>query len=469
MNLQRFILTTVLTLFLASTYAQKGVEDMSKYGHGEDSSNCIINLSLFKEYAKQKNYADALSPWTLCYNECPISSIYIYLYGEDIIKWEMKQASSDEEKEEKFNKLMGLYDQRIKYNKYFGKTNSSRYPEGYILLKKALDFYAIKGKTTSGQKESMEMFEAGIKMIGTKFYSRNTATVLQSVQNYMGINFDLYARDEIRGEQLINNYDKIQNYLSAIIPHQDNYADDINKMKDIFESNFVNTGAADCETMETLFAAKIKESPEDQELLNKVLNMLEKTECTDSELFYSASERLHNLAPSSASAYGMAKMYLSIGKEDIDKALEFYNEAIELAEDDDRKAMYYYSVAFIQFSKKADFITARNLARKAIQLKSGWGDPYILIGQMYAQSAQKQQLGSKDIENQAGFWAAVDMFEKAKQVDPEARAEAEKNITIYKNYFPNKEKIFFEEGYDLSKPVRVGGWINETTICRPRE
>lgn len=285
----------------------------------------------------------------------------------------------------------------------------------------------------------------------------------------MAINFDLYQRDEIRGEVLINNYDKIQNHLSKIKPYQKGSAEDIEKMKNIFESNFVNSGAADCETMEKLFADKLALEPDNKELLNKILDMLDKTDCTDSELYYAASEKLHALEPSAASAYGMAKMYISIGKEDIPKALEYFDEAIALEQNDDKKARYYYQVAFIQFSKIKNFIKARDYARKAIQLKAAWGDPYILIGQMYAVSAQKHELGGKDIENLAGFWAAVDKFEKAKQIDPEAKAEANKNINIYSQYFPRTEDIFIAEGFDLNKPVRVGGWINETTICRPKK
>ena len=160
-------------------------------------------------------------------------------------------------------------------------------------------------------------------------------------------------------------------------------------------------------------------------------------------------------------------MYLK--NQDIDKALEYYDQALELEEDNSRKADYLYQMAFIIFSKKNDYVKARSLAKQAIGYKPNWGAPYILIGQMYAVSAQKQEIGSKDIENQAGFWAAVDKFEQAKRVDPEAATEANQQINIYSNYFPGKEEIFFEEGFELDKPYKVGGWINETTICRPKE
>ena len=42
-------------LFLADE-----VKSQNKYG--EDSVNCVINLSLYREYYKQKNYDDAIKP-----------------------------------------------------------------------------------------------------------------------------------------------------------------------------------------------------------------------------------------------------------------------------------------------------------------------------------------------------------------------------------------------------------------------
>ncbi len=51
------ILTTLfLALTISFVFGQKGYVDGSKYGHGEDSVRCIMNLSLYREYVKQDNY-----------------------------------------------------------------------------------------------------------------------------------------------------------------------------------------------------------------------------------------------------------------------------------------------------------------------------------------------------------------------------------------------------------------------------
>ena len=48
--------TLLLALSISFVFGQKGFEDGSKYGHGEDSISCIRNLSIYRSNARQKNY-----------------------------------------------------------------------------------------------------------------------------------------------------------------------------------------------------------------------------------------------------------------------------------------------------------------------------------------------------------------------------------------------------------------------------
>ena len=62
------------------------------------------------------------------------------------------------------------------------------------------------------------------------------------------------------------------------------------------------------------------------------------------------------------------------------------------------------------------------------------------------------------------YWAAVDKFRKAKQVDASCEAEANELINTYKKHFPNKEEAFMF-GIQPGSQVTVGGWINEKTTA----
>ena len=56
----------------------------SKFGLNEQE--CKENLSMFREYYKQKNYTDAYNPWMWSFKNCPESSQNIYKNGPKIIK-----------------------------------------------------------------------------------------------------------------------------------------------------------------------------------------------------------------------------------------------------------------------------------------------------------------------------------------------------------------------------------------------
>lgn len=435
--------------------AQTGLESGTQYGHGEDSAKCLMSYSLFSEYAKQKNYADAMEPWTYCFENAPAAGKGIYIYGVNIVKWEIKNAASKEEKNEKIEKLMRVYDQRIKY---FG--DNAKYPEAYILGKKAIDYKSLKRSDMSAQKQSYDWLKQSIDGLGP-----NVTPLF--LNHYMALSLRFYAKDEISGEKMISDYDMVQGKLEAIVARGGKNGDIATKMLASFEQSFANSGAADCNTLEQMYGSKLEADPSNEELLSKILDLFDKTECTDSELYYKASESMHKINPTAASASGIAKMYLA--QDNAAKAVSYYEEAVGLEIDDVRKAQYLYTMAYITFSKDNNLVKARQLALQAVGANPQWGEPYILVGKMYAQSAQKQGIGKKDIENQAGYWAAVDLFNKAKQVDAECATEANQNIKIYTNYFPTKEEIFFDPDYEAGKTVKVGGWIGKSTVVRSRD
>lgn len=448
---------SLLLFFAASIIAQTGVSDGSKYGHGQDSIDCRLNASLFYEAAKQGSYADALGPWTECFEKCPASTRNIYTYGVKIVGWQIKNAKTAEEREKLITKLMQVFDQRIKY---YG--NHPKYPEAYILGEKASTLYLLKKDDISSLKEMYTWYLASIKGMAVKSKASN-------LQEFMAINYELYNVSEINTTDLIDNYEMVQTVLNdqfdATTDQQTK--DLLQQVMDANVSNFANSGAADCETLESLFRDKIEAAKEDKVYLEKALNFFEKTGCNENESYYVASEYLHAIEPSAAAAVGIAASYLK--RNDIATALTYYNEAISLEVDAEKKAKYYYTIGLLQFTKENNFESARRYARLAIKENPAWGDPYILIGDLYQQSAQKGMLGKKDVENLAGYWVATDMYEKAKKVDPSVAEKATNLIKLYSNYFPNKEIIFFEPDYEEGKIVNVGGWINEKTICRAKK
>ncbi|MCH2022088.1 MAG: tetratricopeptide repeat protein [Saprospiraceae bacterium] len=140
----------------------------------------------------------------------------------------------------------------------------------------------------------------------------------------------------------------------------------------------------------------------------------------------------------------------------LDESCETTNEAKgELAY---RLADNYYRLG--AYSK------ARSLCNQAAQLKPNWGDPFMLIGTMYASSG-KRCSGGKGTgwDAQTVAWAAMDMWSKAKRIDPSVASEASKKIARYKKYLPTKGDIF-QRGLKENSSYKIGCWIGVTTTIR---
>ena len=75
-------------LFIGGTFAY----GQGKYG--ADSIKCITNLSLYRDYYKQKAYEDAYKYWKVAYTICPASSERMYSDGISIVKNKINILSS---------------------------------------------------------------------------------------------------------------------------------------------------------------------------------------------------------------------------------------------------------------------------------------------------------------------------------------------------------------------------------------
>jgi len=117
-----------------------------------------------------------------------------------------------------------------------------------------------------------------------------------------------------------------------------------------------------------------------------------------------------------------------------------------------------YYVHLRKFSK------AREYALKAAELKPNWGEPYLIIGRLYASSGPLCGPGT-GFDSQVVVWVALDMWNKAKSLDPAAAPEANRFIRRYAQYMPSKEDIF-QRNLKEGGTFRVPCWIQRNTVIR---
>lgn len=441
-----FVMRVSLIIFiiitgLSSVNGQKGVEDGSKYGHGEDSISCVRNYSIYREYSRQREYNTAYIYWKIPFSECPLINKNIYLDGVKIFRARIQEATTPEQEKNGLDTLMLIYDQRIQY---FGDKGNVRGRQGVDLLRFGRDNLDYIKQAYGYLKESIELRKL-----------RTSDAVLGS---YFSTSIVLFQNSEIEASTVIEDYILISENIDAQLQKKSTDKG-LQQLKISINDNFINEGPGDCETLVSYFEKEIDSKQEDIDFLRMLTNLLRNRDCTKSDLFYNASKILHQLAPTAESALNLAIMDFKKGE--YKGSSDFYQEAINLETDEDKKADYYFGMAACNNEMK-NRQKARELALKAVSVRPNWGEPYILIGQLYADS--KSTCSSISLPNSV-YWVAVDMFLKAKTLDTSVEEKANKLIIAYSKYFPNEEEAFFQnvtEGNSYS----IGCWINETTKAR---
>lgn len=449
--MKKFIVVLSAMMLSLTTFAQKGVEDGSKYGHGEDSIRCIQNLSLYQTYAKQGDYATALEFWTIAYTECPAASINLYIEGAKIRTWQLKNETDPAKKMEYFNGLMQVYDQRIQY---FG--DYVRAPRPFVYGRKAVDYLTLHPDgENSDKKPAYEWLTICINESSVRQFNA-------AYSPYFILASKALLENPEHKNQFISDYLKVMGILDQKIALARTdaekqklaaYEQDINDV-------FVSSGVADCVTLQDLFAPDLEANKGNLEWLNKVVDLFKRVNCTDTEVYFAASQYSHQLNPTAESAEGCA--YMCIKKEEYTKAAEYLNEAVSMTEDTNKKSEFEFLAATALFAGK-EYAEARKHALAAASYKEGYAEPYIMIAKMYANSVDQYD---DAVIRRLVYCAAVDKLQKAKSIDPAVADECNELIARYEEQYPRSEDVFMNPNVDEGKPYTLGGWINERTIVR---
>ncbi len=431
----------------AKPVAKTVAEPVAKPQPAPLTPECNANISLFAEAAKQKNYADALTPWESAFANCKGTHRAIYTYGVKIVDWQISQEKDPAVREQLIDKLMAVYDEQILY---FG--DDTKQPRAYLLGMKA--YYLLQYRPTEKQT-AYEWLSESVHTLGKKAQPA-------FFQQFISTSYELYKADNTLATQFINDYvyanDIVEkNAADQSLKNAAVYA----KIAPVIDQVFALSGAADCEQMDKIYAAQVENRKADYEFLTATTRLYRQVNCRESEVYFKAAEYAHSIKPTAESAAGCAAM--SYKKGDYAKAIDYYLESVSMQENAEEIADNYLKIAQIYNANLNNFVKAREYARKSLEANPNQGAPYLLIGLMYANT---RGIYDSAALNKTVYWVAVDKFIKAKQVEPALEEKANELIRSYAPHFPSKEEIFFEPDLEDGKAFTVGGWIGETTICR---
>lgn len=445
-----FVISLLITVIIGGNVM---AQDKSGPKYGSDSSSCVMNNSLYYEFYKQwkqssyksEAWKDAVSPWRWVFINCPRSTKNIYLHGEKLVDNMIKNESDKARKDKYIDTLMMVYDKRIQY---FGS-------EGYVLGKKGSDLYKLR---PDAYEESYEILKKSIQLEGNEsngpvliYYFRSAEKMVKNEKVDGGLLIDIYDQTSEIIEYNLKKY---------IAEGKTKEATNWENVKGNIELSFEPW--ATCPDLISLYSVKFNETPNDLELVRKIVKILDKKDCTDSDLFLEALKKLIELEPepTAQSTELLGKLYIK--REQYDEATKYLVQAAELCTDNNDKADIHYLLANVYFQQKQNS-KARSQCYEVLKLRPNDGKAYILIGDLYASSAKL--CGGDELTDKVVYWVAVDKYIKAKSVDPSVTDLAKTKINTYTQYFPNTETIFF---FDMVKgdSYQVECWINEPTTVR---
>ena len=431
--------------------------------------------SIYRQAMKDKNYPLAIENWRVAIAIAPAADgkrDYHFTDGAKIYKWLYKQTEDPDLKKAYRDSAMMMFDaaaecyqnQSISVKKCAGNQECYDRKAGYIIGRKVYEMYytfnmprkqifenAKKSIDLAGNETEYIVFDPmAAAMVAS--YEREQISA-EEVRKYHGILKQIaaghIANDETYGQyydQAITTVNrkisKIEDevydcdyFLNKLLPQLEVYPDSASLIKDVYET-LLDRG---CDTSR-----------------NEMQALKEPYETYMVEYRKMVRRELAKTNPGIA-----ARILYEEGK--YKKALDKYQEAIDKAdkvEDADKIADYYFSMASILGRKLKRYSKARSKALKAAEYRENWGQPYLLIGDLYASSK------CGDSWNQRlCILAAIDKYQYARSIDPESKEAANRRIGNYSSSKPLETEGFMR-GYEPGQTVNVGCWIGENVKLR---
>ncbi len=443
--MKRIIL--LISVAAMALVASSTVSAQAKYGKTpEDSVECIKYLSYYTEYYKQKNYDAALPNWRKAYAVCLPTARYSMLSDGTTLLRRVIQANQKDAvyRMKLVDSLMTIYDQRVEFWPKYAISS---------LNNKALDMYNYL-------KNDPEKLYVGLNEIvsQTKEETRSNIFLFQ-----LNTAIDLYKGGSVSvdPEKIINIYEDAIKYLGMATPSNDTEKRSIEKAIQDVENLFISSQVASCDNLIALFGPRVDADPQNLDLAKSVVRMMGITEgCTDNDLFLKAVNTMHSLEPSYNSAYNLFKLYS--GRNDVDNAIKFMEEAIAAEESDAlTDGKYSYELAAFCF-KSGRNPKALEAAQKALELDPTLaGKANMLMGTIWGSIV----CPGNEIEQRAKYWVAVDYMNKAKNADAELAEDANEYIKQYSSYYPQTAEAFMYDVTDgQSYTVSCNGMRAVTTV-----
>ncbi|MBQ5937949.1 MAG: tetratricopeptide repeat protein [Bacteroidaceae bacterium] len=381
--MKKLTLAMLLALIGATAMAQnfegKTVEERIAYstGEGEDTIKTAKGyITMFQQTGANQDWQDMYTNYQWLKKYAPFAGNGIYTQGPYMF-YNLIKAEKDQAKKRKyFDEMMELFDLRQKNLdalNTFAKTKSTL---GDVLSVKA-EYYNFVAQEALGQeydlRNSYKNFAEAIKMVNEQGGREITGSFLHT---FFLVSDAIYkAMPNTTREQYLQDYldskDACEKMLQLAKEAQAE-GDTIRAQKLVatydaplaaIEQIFSQSGAADSAQLIAIYTKKFEDYKTDINKLNSSLTIMQNNDCDESDIYYQYAEAAYALEPTFTSAIGLAQKAQKDGQ--LNKMLEYYNKALELASSDSRRGIICLNICN-GLTRSKQYTGALTYAEKAI-------------------------------------------------------------------------------------------------------
>ncbi len=457
-----FIAFVLLSFSSASLMAQ--CETWNDSPKKEEAENAHV---LYRGVVKGKDAAELeqLSPeefnmaynnWKKAYDIAPAADGQRpshYSDGRNLLKVKYKRATNEAEKKEIAAKILELYDQQAQCYEN----------EAYLMGRKAFDMFYWP---EYGYRESTyEAFKKALELGGM-----DSEYILLEPMAQILVYF--YKSDKVDQMEAQRVYTQLEEIADYNVENNERFGQYYESSKARMSAHFkeIEDEVFDCAYFKKKLLPQYEENKDSLKIIQYVYVKLRQQGCDTTEAKMMEIRSTYEALAARINAdleverrknnpcYDASQLQQ---EGEYSRALARYEECLETTTDAEARAQVYYSIASIKLYRQNNAGGAVSAARQAASLKSGWGRPYLLIGDAYA----KMGRNCDDWESRLAVLAAIEKYAYARSIDPEVADDANKRIGQYSDAMPARQDGFMR-GLKEGQSVSVGCGIGETVKLR---
>ena len=404
--MKKLTLAMLLALFGAAAMAQNfegsTIEERIAFSTGDNEDTIKTAkgyITMFQQTNANKDYQDMYENYKWIKTYAPFAQNGIYTQGPFMF-YNLINAEQDPVKRRRyFDEMMELFDLRQKNLDVLNTFSNTKSTLGDVLSVKA-EYYNFLALESLGDKydlrNSYKNFAEAIKMVNEQGGREITGNFLQT---FFLVSDAIYkAMPNTAREQYLQDYldskDACEKMLQLAKEAQEE--GDTVRAKQLvatydaplaaIEQIFAASGAADSAQLISIYTKKFDGYKNDINKLNSSLTLMQQNDCDNSDIYYQYAEAAYALEPTFTSAIGLAQKAQKDGL--LDKMLEYYNTALELASSDAKRGAICLNICN-GLTKSKQYTGALTYAEKAIKYNPDYtGKAYLKMANIYTMLGQ---------------------------------------------------------------------------------